>query len=263
MALRPPIAGLVLALTAVWGALPAAAQSRLSPDGRPGIQAPRHPGGERPADMEKLSAEVVRTTREYRASLEKLLAIYQRDVETLGELVEVRRDLRRRDVVSQRELEVSEGLLAEAQGKILETQRWIAEADRVLLEAEISEQIAKMPPLAPGGYVSTATLIRFNGAAPWGLGDAARIQRFFAGRFGRALPISAFGQTAAHSRIGFDHRHAIDVAVHPDSPEGQGLMEYLRGAGIPFLAFRRAVAGEATGAHLHIGPPSRRLTARR
>ncbi len=261
MALRLPLAIVVLALA--WPVAPVAAQTRLAPNGRPVIQAPRTGGAERPPDMDKLSAEVIRTTKEYRASLEKLLAIYQRDVETLTELVGVRRDLRGRDIISRRELEVSESLLAEAQAKIVETQRWIAEADQVLLEAEISEQIARLPPLAPGGFVSTATLIRFNGAGPWGLADVSRIQRFFAGRFGRALPISAFGQTAAHNRIGFDHRQAIDVAVHPDSAEGQGLMEFLRAAGIPFLAFRRAVAGEATGAHVHIGPPSRRLTARR
>ena len=55
----------------------------------------------------------------------------------------------------------------------------------------------------------------------------------------------------------------MDVAVHPDSAEGLGLMDHLRSAGIPFIAFRRAVAGEATGAHVHIGQPSRRITARR
>jgi hypothetical protein len=30
----------------------------------------------------------------------------------------------------------------------------------------------------------------------------------------------------------------------------------LRRAGIPFIAFRSAVAGAATGAHIHIGQPS-------
>jgi len=263
MSPHPVVALIVLVLALVGPGLPAAAQSRVTPNGPPVIQVPRGQAGERSADLEKLSAEVIRTTREYRASLEKLLVIYQRDVETLGGLVEVRRDLRGRDIVSQRELEVSEGLLAEAQAKVIETQHWIAEADQVLLEAEVSEQIAKLPPLAVGGYVSTAALSRFNGASRWVLADAARIQRFFSARFGRALPISAFGQTAAHDRIGFDHRQAIDVAVHPDSPEGLGLLEYLRSVGIPFIAFRRAVAGEATGAHVHIGQPSRRITARR
>jgi hypothetical protein len=45
----------------------------------------------------------------------------------------------------------------------------------------------------------------------------------------------------------------MDVAVHPDNCEGRALMEYLRRAGIPFLAFRNKVAGSATGAHIHIG----------
>jgi len=137
MSPHPVVALIVLVLALVGPGLPAAAQSRVTPNGRPVIQVPRGQGGERSADLEKLSAEVIRTTREYRASLEKLLVIYQRDVETLGGLVEVRRDLRGRDIVSQRELEVSEGLLAEAQAKVIETQRWIAEADQVLLEAEV------------------------------------------------------------------------------------------------------------------------------
>ena len=48
--------------------------------------------------------------------------------------------------------------------------------------------------------------------------------------------MSAYGQTALHDRMGLDHRDALDVAVHPDSPEGRALMEYLREAGIPFIA---------------------------
>jgi len=51
--------------------------------------------------------------------------------------------------------------------------------------------------------------------------DTPRLQRFFMAQFGRALPISAFGQTALNDWMGFDHRHAVDVAVHPDGPEGR------------------------------------------
>jgi hypothetical protein len=61
-----------------------------------------------------------------------------------------------------------------------------------------------------------------------------------------------------HQRLGFDHRNALDVAVHPDSPQGRALMEHLRSQGIPFLAFRGARPGLATGAHLHVGEPSPR-----
>jgi hypothetical protein len=56
----------------------------------------------------------------------------------------------------------------------------------------------------------------------------------------------------------FDHRNAIDVALHPDSKEGRSLLNYLRQVGIPFIAFRGVVLGAATGAHIHIGKPSPR-----
>jgi hypothetical protein len=39
-------------------------------------------------------------------------------------------------------------------------------------------------------------------------------------------------------------------------------MGYLQGQNIPFVAVREAVPGSATGAHIHIGQPSRRITAR-
>jgi hypothetical protein len=76
------------------------------------------------------------------------------------------------------------------------------------------------------------------------------------------LPVSAFGQTALHDRMGFDHRNALDVAVHPDSPEGRALMQYLLDAGIPFMAWRGAVPGSSTGAHIHVGQPSPRIATR-
>jgi hypothetical protein len=84
------------------------------------------------------------------------------------------------------------------------------------------------------------------------------VRAFFATRFGRSAPISADGQTILHSRMGFDHSNAVDVAVSPDSAEGNALMSHLRAMGIPFIAFRRAVPGSATGAHIHVGIPSPR-----
>ena len=100
--------------------------------------------------------------------------------------------------------------------------------------------------------------IQFRG---WSLALLPTLDRYFAGRFHRPLPVSALGQTAVHDRLGFDHRNAIDIAVHPDTPEGRALMLYLRGQRIPFLAFRRAQAGVATGAHVHIGEASYRRGA--
>ena len=54
----------------------------------------------------------------------------------------------------------------------------------------------------------------------------------------------------------------MDVGLHPDSLEGRGLIEFLRREDIPFLAFREAIPGVATGPHTHVGNPSRRLSAR-
>ena len=125
-----------------------------------------------------------------------------------------------------------------------------------ITEFAMRDDLLRLPGLSVGGYSETGTLIRFNGGGAWGLADAPKIERFFMNTFGRALPISALGQTATHDRMHFDHHNAMDVAIHPDSKEGQALLSYLRQAGIPFIAFRGAVPGAATGAHIHIGKPS-------
>jgi hypothetical protein len=84
------------------------------------------------------------------------------------------------------------------------------------------------------------------------------IKPFFLSKFGRTLPVSAFGQTRLHSRLGFDHRNSVDVALSPDSREGRVLMNKLRAFGVPFITFRKAIPGIATGAHIHVGRPSPR-----
>ena len=146
-----------------------------------------------------------------------------------------------------------------AEESVQEARTWIEEADRLQAEASLSDYIARLPALSPGAIQSTEAFVRYSGTVPFGIADAPKVQQFFLERVGRALPVSAWGQSAAHDRFGFDHRQAIDVAVHPDSAEGRLLSEFLRGAGISFVAFRQAVPGAATGAHFHIGEPSRRL----
>jgi hypothetical protein len=152
----------------------------------------------------------------------------------------------------------AEHLLAEAITRVEEDKRWLAESDMALTEFALRDELLRLPRLSTGGYSETGSLIRFNGDTAWRLPDAAKIEKFFLNTFGHALPISALGQTATHERLRFDHRNAMDVALHPDSKEGQSLLNYLRQAGIPFIAFRNAVPGAATGAHIHIGKPSPR-----
>ena len=89
--------------------------------------------------------------------------------------------------------------------------------------------------------------------------DLQAIEKAFEAEFDRPLPISADGETEVHRALGFDHRGRIDVAIDPRAPEGIWLRRYLRSRKIPYYAFTSAVAGKATGAHIHIGPGSNRL----
>jgi hypothetical protein len=98
-------------------------------------------------------------------------------------------------------------------------------------------------------------------AGNWSISDSARVENFFLARFNRRLPLTAFGQSDLHTRWGLDHRQGIDVGLQPDSPEGRVLINFLRTEKIPFLAFRSAVPGVATGPHIHIGKGSHRLPA--
>jgi hypothetical protein len=92
--------------------------------------------------------------------------------------------------------------------------------------------------------------------------DLKRVETDYEVKFRKPLPVSARGETALHRSLGFDHRDRLDVALHPDNPEGIWLLGYLRQAGIPYFAFRGSVPGKATGAHIHVGPPSGRLMTR-
>jgi len=217
-----------------------------------------------PNKLEKTASDVIASTLNYRAALERVLTIYERDLARRVELAELRRDLFEREVLSKREFEESQRAQAEAQKNVEETRAAIAATDRMLSEARMAEALARLTPLARGAYEESAGLVRFNGETQWTLAaGTSRLQHFFLGQFGRPLPISAFGQSALHDRMGFDHRNALDVAVHPDSVEGRMLMQHLRSAGIPFIAAWGAIPGAASGAHIHVGQPSPRISVRR
>ena len=99
-------------------------------------------------------------------------------------------------------------------------------------------------------------------AGSWSIKDSHKVETFFATKFARRLPTTAFGQSALHTRWGLDHRQGIDVGLHPESDEGRALINFLRAEKIPFLAFRGAIPGVATGPHIHIGRGSHRTSAR-
>jgi len=210
-------------------------------------------------DLDAAYAAQAAAARNYRESLEALLPFHEAAAERAEARLTRDRELVARGVVAAADVTASERALEDARAAVDKTRAEIAQAAALAAEAAAARELAALPPAAPGAVQTGATLIRHEGRAPWSLAQLPALERFFTERFHRPLPISARGQTPVHDRLGFDHRDALDVAVTPDSPEGTALMAYLRGAGISFMAFRGAVKGEATGAHIHVGPASRRL----
>jgi hypothetical protein len=128
----------------------------------------------------------------------------------------------------------------------------------VLVETAANEEINKNLRLANQRLVRTASFTRYTGAGGWNIGEAWKVQRFFSDTFKKQLPIAVFGQGAIHDRWRLDHRNAMDIQLHPDGVEGRALLDFLQKNGIPYLAFRSAIPGTATGPHIHIGRPSHR-----
>jgi hypothetical protein len=210
------------------------------------------------------SKELIEATAKLKADLEKEIALREANVKKLSEALEKKRELFKAGVIARADIEKDESTIA-VERAALEARRQrvsqeMAQVDGLLAEVNALEKMAKLPALRLGGYSATAAMIRYNGPSAWVINDIAKVDSFFTSQFRHSLPVSAFGQTDVHNRLGFDHRNSVDVALHPDSAEGQGLINYLRSAGIPFLAFRQAIPGSATGAHIHIGYPSHRFT---
>ena len=213
-------------------------------------------------ELTRLREEFIKATNEYKASLEKLRESYEKSVRKAEDKLTKSQELFAAGLISKREVEADEVEVAHAKDKVAEVNQRMTGADSqiadTVLEAEAEKTLARTKPIPRGGFVSSAAMIRYNGAAVWGLSDAWKVQRFFQDAFKRPLPIAVFGQGAIHDRWRLDHHNAMDVSLHPDGQEGQALLGYLRANGIPFLAFRQAIPGTATGPHIHIGRPSHR-----
>lgn len=162
---------------------------------------------------------------------------------------------------------VQEGVLARNELKLLEEE--LEERRRTLelarSRAEFIRQLADMAQLEAALALSQEDedsrplQERYDGSGYFSLAQFRKIDEAFRRQFGRALPVSAQGETAFHRRLGLDHRGRVDVALLPDSPEGAWLRQWLEREQIPYYAFRGAVRGKASAAHIHIGPPSPRL----
>jgi hypothetical protein len=227
------------------------------------------PGSAQTEQLARSSAERIAATEEFKASTKELMRLEEESINRSAERLEQLRQLFAEGLIAKNELEESERALVAARAGLEERRRQIADSDRLISEIKAAEELAKSQPTLPkpgqapparaGSYSSTGVVIRYTGKTYWSVASLGMVQSFFSAQFRHALPISALGQTATHNRLGFDHRHAVDVALHPDSVEGRALINYLQSQGITFIAFRAAVPGSATGPHIHIGAGSRRI----
>lgn len=264
--LNPSGRWLVLALLLVMLAPLAPAQSKRArkPSAKP-APVPQMTAAERKQLDEAASqsrANLIEASKTYRESLERVLALQQQDQKRAADLVESRRKLLELGIVAKRQVQESEQELAATQAHTAATQKQLNEIEQLIAEVKAAEELAKQPQVVPGVLRSSGLLIRYVGASRWNLSDFGKVDAFYRLKYGRPLPVSAFGQTLTHNQLGFDHRGAVDVAIHPDSAEGQALIGYLQTQGISFIAIRAAISGSATGAHIHIGPASHRIAPR-
>ncbi len=263
-------------LTVAWltlsfsGLVPSRAQQRSDVGTQGGkseaVLAAKQAGG-----AARFTAQLAQAKSEYESSLERLLALHDADAKRAeGQLLNTK-ELYDQGLVTRHELEAADDAAAHARekGDEVQAQLKVAEAQfaEALVEAESENDEPKTKPYsaspAVGGWVIRKTAyIRYGGARAWSLSEAGAVEQYFRAKFGRALPVSAFGQSLLHDRWGYDHHNAMDIPLSPDSAEGRALMEYLRANSIPFTAFHHAIAGSATGPHIHVGLPSHRIASR-
>jgi len=195
------------------------------------------------SDLAKLRDQYVSTTKEYKASLERLLALYQNALKKAEEKRDQAQKLFADGLMSQREVEKTEGDVTSARLKVTETQTQITGADtqiaQALVEVEGEKEIAKLGPMSRGSLIRTTSFIRYNGAGAWALTQAPKIETFFQQTFKRPLPIAVFGQGAIHNQWRLDHRNAMDISLNPDGAEGQALINSSSKTAFLFRRFAR------------------------
>lgn len=219
----------------------------------------RLPWIKQPVSIEPSGSDAIIKMRDSLAQDRRQLAQLEREQSALRAEVIRQRKLLQEGGITKEQVQQTEQAFVAALKRVHAMRYAVTETDIAITEAILGEKVLRMPVLPVGGFSQTAELSRFNGPHKWSIAEAPRVEKFFSQTFGRPLPITALGQSDTHNRLGFDHRDSIDVGIHPDSGEGQALINYLRKSGIPFLAFRGAVPGAATGPHIHVGRPSGRL----
>jgi hypothetical protein len=192
--------------------------------------------------------------------LQKSMPLHEERVRDQEAEYAMKSEMYEKNLISKSDLDGSAQALAAARLDAERVRDWIAEDEHALaLAAEAAEESRALPRRGTKQDLAIAGRVHFDGAVGWSIDAFEKIESFYRRQFGRPPPVSAMGQSHTHDRLRLDHRDAVDIAVRPDSVEGRVLMEYLREAGIPFIAFRGKLSSMSTGAHIHIGRPSPRL----
>jgi len=211
------------------------------------------------------SADLRAATAKSKAAAEEQIPATEEAVKKAADALKLVEQLASEGLVAQVEVDRAREELSDAEARVKELQKQVN--DSIQLVADLKKAELVQAEASKIKQFTKPTLMRINTSGSvtratggsWSMANLSTVQQFFASTFGRALPISTIGQSATHNHLGWDHRNAVDVGVHPDSKEGQALIEFLQSSNIPFLAFRAAIPGVATGPHIHIGSPSHRL----
>jgi hypothetical protein len=137
--------------------------------------------------------------------------------------------------------------LAEGRAKIFEDLLNMAKVEEMSFEPDDNDIEAKP-------IVET-----FAGSGVFKDAHLKYVEAAFEKQFGKPLPVSARGQSALHTSLGFDHSGRVDVGLSPDDQEGKWLQSQLQTLRIPYIVLRAMIPGKSTAPHIHIGLPSLRL----
>lgn len=210
-------------------------------------------------ELKQTRSDLIAAAETYKTTARDVIAFQEQEVSTATKKLEELRQLVVDGLVARNELTAAEQELAKLNANLEATKKQIADSDNLIAQVRDAEKAETTLAQAQAKQLVRPTSMRYNGTGGWSISGISSVQSFFTSTFGKNLPISTLGQSATHNAMGWDHRNAVDVGLHPDSSQGRALIAYLQTQGIPFLAFRGAIPGVSTGPHIHIGRPSHRL----
>src|SRR6266404_7462703 len=109
---------------------------------------PAKPPAQQVDELSKLHDEYIKATKDYKASLQKLLALYQASVKKAEQKRDQTQTLFAAGLISKRDVEQAETAVTNAALKVSEVQQQINAADtqiaQALIEVEGDKQIAKL-----------------------------------------------------------------------------------------------------------------------